>query len=55
MTWHYYACNRCGATLRTSIDNPNAHYVCGPCGYTIFNEITKKDYDKERRRAPSPK
>jgi ribosomal protein L37E len=55
MNWHHFACNRCNATLRTPIDNPNSHFVCASCDHRFFHEITKDDYDKERKRAPFPK
>jgi hypothetical protein len=48
MNWHYYACDRCSATLRTPIDNPSNHLFCATCDYTLFHEITKEDYDKAR-------
>ena len=51
MNWHYYACNRCNATLRTPIDNPDKHFVCAACDHSFFHEITKEDYDKARRDA----
>jgi DNA-directed RNA polymerase subunit RPC12/RpoP len=48
MNWRYYACNRCNATLRTPIDNPNSHVVCAACENTFFREISKEEYEKAR-------
>lgn len=51
MNWHHFACNRCNATLRTPIDNPNTHFACAACGFIFFHEISKSEYDKAKREA----
>jgi hypothetical protein len=48
MNWFYFARNRCDATLRTPIDNPNTHFVRAACYNKLFHEISKQDYDKAR-------
>ena len=55
MNWHYFACNRCDESFRTVITNPDSLCRCATCDNQFFHEITKEDYDKERRRAPFPK
>lgn len=55
MEWHHYSCNRCGHTLRATINNPSPHLACAACGKHYFNEITKVEYDKARREAPLQK
>ena len=49
MNWHYFACNRCGITFRTTVDNPDLNIKCANCEYDIFHEITKAEYEKARR------
>ena len=46
MDWHYFACNRCNKTIRTTIDNPDEHITCFQCGYKHFHEISNIEYAK---------
>lgn len=55
MNWHYFACNRCGHTFRTTIDNPDKHLACAACVNQYFNELSKSEYDEARKKAPLPK
>ena len=55
MKWHYYACVRCGQTLRTTVDNPSSHLFCGGCDYDEFREISKVEYEAANGRFEIPK
>jgi hypothetical protein len=32
--------------LKDNPDDPQVHYVCGPCGELFYDPITKEDYEK---------
>ena len=49
MNWRYFACNRCGTTFRTSVDNPDFNIKCANCEYNIFHELSKIEYEKARQ------
>lgn len=52
--WFYFACVKCGQTLRTTIDNPSSYLDCGRCNYAEFRQISKVEYEAANGRFEIP-